>query len=165
MLNIFRKNPKQAEPLPALKTPAAVPYDPGLVTALTHQHRSLTLLLVKASSAAQQGLYEEIKETLQQFKHELAEHLKRETTELHPYLSAHLKGDGSKEILKEMRASTTNIERTLEGLINHYASYPVTERNVARFEIELSGVSDEFCAKLEQEEASIYTLYLTPEAY
>ena len=164
----FRKQPKKDEApkaAPPLPERREIPYDPGLVTALTHQHRMLTMLLVKASSAAQQNLYDEVRGTLVQFKTGLADHLKRETAELHPYLTAHLKGEDSAAILKEMRANTRYIERAVEGFLSHYSSYPVSHNTAARFNIELSGVSEEFCERIEKEEASLYTLYLPPEAY
>jgi len=163
----FRKQPKKDEPIKgakALEHPA-VPYDPGLVMALTHQHRALVMLLVKASNAAQQDLYEDVQETLAQFKMGLDEHLKRENTELHPYLATHLKGEGAKDLLREMRTNAALIERTVEGFLNHYLGYPVSATNVERFEMEIEGVSDEFSQEVEREEASFYTLYMPPEAY
>ena len=164
----FRKHARNDE-VPKDRTPAAgprtIPYDPGLVAALSHQHRMLTMLLVKASSVAQQQLYDEVRETLVQFKTGLADHLKRESAELHPYLTAHLKGEGAESILKEMRANSRYIERAVESFLSHYAGYPVNERTVDRFNMELSGVSEEFCERIEKEEASLYTLYMPPEAY
>ena len=160
----FRKQPQKTEAPKVAKAPE-VPYDPGLVTALTHQHRSLVMLLVKASSAAQQDLYEDVQETLAQFKLGLDEHLKRENTELHPYLAAHLRGDDAKDVLREMRTNAALIERTVEGFLNHYIGYPVSATNVQRFEMEIEGVSEEFSQEVEREEASFYTLYMPPEAY
>lgn len=163
----FRKHPKKDEPPkgPPVAERRDIPYDPGLAVALSHQHRMLTMLLVKASSAAQQDLYDEVRETLVQFKTGLADHLKRESAELHPYLAAHLKGEDSETLLKEMRANSRYIERAVESFLNHYSSYPVNDRTVDRFNMELSGVSEEFCERIEKEEAELYTLYMPPEAY
>lgn len=164
----FRKHTRKDDPSQGQRPVTErrdIPHDPSLVTALSHQHRMLTMLLVKASSAAQQELYDEVRETLVQFKTGLADHLKRESAELHPYLTVHLKGEESEAILKEMRANSRYIERAVEGFLSHYASYPVNERTVDRFNMELSGVSEEFCERIEKEEASLYTLYLPPDAY
>jgi hypothetical protein len=166
LLSFFSRKTKQDEAPQAGKAaePEAV-YDPGLVTALTLQHRSLTTLLVKATSVAQQRQFAEVASLLTRFKLELDEHLKREHQEFFPYLSAHLKGDDAKDILREARANSLYIERAVESFLNHYTGYPVGERTVLRFGMELSGVIEEFCERLEKEEATIYTLYLPSEAY
>jgi hypothetical protein len=162
---LSRKNQKEEPPKGAKALESEVAYDPGLVTALTLQHRSLTTLLVKASSVAQQQQFAEVQATLEQFKVELDEHLKREHGEFFPYLSAHLKGEDAKDVLKEARSNSLYIERAVDGFLKHYTGYPVGERTVLRFGMELSGVIEEFCERLEKEEAHIYTLYMPPEAY
>jgi len=165
MLNaFFRKQPKKGVP-PSAEAAPEVPYDPSLVAALTHQHRELVMLLVKAHSAAQQGRYEEVRGTLQQFKDELVVHLRKEHDELQDYLSGHLKGADAKDLLKEMRANSSYIERAVDSFLNHYLNYPVTERTAMRFGIEISGVSEEFCERVERAEGSFYTLYMPPETY
>ena len=167
LLSFFSRKTKQDEPARGAgkAAEAEVAYDPGLVTALTLQHRSLTTLLVKATSVAQQRQFEEVASLLTRFKLELDEHLKREHQEFFPYLTAHLKGDDAKDILREARANSLYIERAVDGFLNHYTGYPVGERTVLRFGMELSGVIEEFCERLEKEEATIYTLYMPPEAY
>jgi len=164
---LFRKQPQKTEPPKGQQAQVRpeVVYDPGLIAALTQQHRDLTVLLVKASSASQQGLYEEVKETLAQFRAGLVEHLKRESAQLHPYLIAHLKGEDSRELLKDMRSNYVRVEQSVEGFLNHYSGYPVSDVNADRFEIEIEDVSEEFCEEIEMEEASFYTLYLPPESY
>jgi len=166
LLSFLSRKQKQDEPMQAGKAAdTEVHYDPGLVTALTMQHRSLTTLLVKATSVAQQRQFNEVNSILTRFKLELDEHLKREHQEFFPYLTAHLKGDDAKDVLREARANSLYIERAVEGFLNHYTGYPVGERTALRFGMELSGVIEEFCERLEKEEAKIYTLYLPPEAY
>ncbi|HEY4126964.1 MAG TPA: hemerythrin domain-containing protein [Gammaproteobacteria bacterium] len=168
LLSFLSRKNKQEQPAKGETDSIPAPevgYDPGLVTALTLQHRSLTTLLVKATSVAQQRQFAEVNSILTRFKLELDEHLKREHEEFFPYLTAHLKGDEAKEILKEARSNSLYIERAVEGFLNHYAGYPVGERTVLRFGMELSGVIEEFCERLEKEEAHIYTLYMPPEAY
>ena len=166
LLSFFSRKQSKDEPLQAGRAAEAeVAYDPGLVTALTLQHRSLTTLLVKAASIAQQRQFAEVNTLLAHFKQELDEHLKREHQEFFPYLTAHLKGDDAKDILREARANSLYIERAVEGFLRHYTGFPVGERTALRFGMELSGVIEEFCERLEKEEATIYTLYMPPEAY
>ena len=166
LLSFLSRKTKQDEATQAgAALRSEIPYDPGLVTALTLQHRSLTTLLVKATSVAQQRQFGEVNSLLTRFKLELDEHLKREHQEFFPYLTVHLKGDDAKDILREARANSLYIERAVEGFLKHYTGFPVGERTVLRFGMELSGVIEEFCERLEKEEASIYTLYLPPEAY
>jgi hemerythrin HHE cation binding domain-containing protein len=161
----FRRQPRidaQLKVGTALLEPS---YDPGLVSALCIEHRSLVMMLVKASNAARRQRYEDIREILEQFKTDLRDHLKREGAELLPYLAAHLKGEDNKDLLKDMRGNTLYIERAVDGFLKHYAQYPVNEKTVLRFEMELSGVIEEFSERLEREEASFYTLYLPRESY
>jgi hypothetical protein len=162
---LSRKNKKDESFKAGMAAAPEIVYDPGMVTALTLQHRSLTSLLVKATSVAQQRQFAEVASILTRFKLELDEHLKREHQEFFPYLSAHLKGDDAKDVLREARANSLYIERAVESFLNHYTGYPVGERTALRFGMELSGVIEEFCERLEKEEASIYTLYMPPEAY
>src|SRR5690242_15916351 len=124
----FRKQPLKTEP-PRVQPakPAEVAYDPGLIAALTQQHRELTVLLVKASSASQQSRYDEVKDALAQFRAALTEHLKRESAQLHPYLIAHLKGEDSREVLRDMRSNFIRAEQSVEGFLNHYSGYPVSD--------------------------------------
>lgn len=161
---LFHRQPGKDAPPKGMPAPE-IPYDPGLVSALGIEHRALVMQLVKANTAAQQHRYEDIQPILQQFKGELREHLKREAAEFSPYLAAHLKGEDSKDVLKDMHSNTLYIERAVEGLLNHYTSYPVNEKTVLRFEMELSGVIEEFSERLEREEASFHTLYLSPGSY
>jgi len=162
---LLRRQPKKHLAPPVERVQPEVPYDPGLIAALTHEHRSLDLLLVKARSAAQQNHYEDVMDIMAEFRSALEDHLRRESIELYPYLAAHLKGENSEEVLKEMRMNGVMIRRTMEGFLDHYRTYPVSYINVAHFEIEVGGVDEELRDRLEQEEASIYTLYLPPDAY
>lgn len=166
LISLFsRKAKKDGAEAPVGTAPHELPYDPALVSALTLEHRSLVTLLVRAKSLAQQELYGEAMDTLHQFSQGLAEHLKRESAELHPYLTAHLRGEDRDHILREMRAGSVHVERSVEGFLKHYAGYPVGERNVGMFVVEIDGVSEEFCERIEKEEATVYTLYMPPEAY
>src|SRR5579859_6705780 len=81
---LSRKAKKDGAEAPAVTAPQELPYDPALVSALTLEHRSLVSLLVRAKSLAQQEHYGEAMDTLHRFSQGLAEHLKRESTELHP---------------------------------------------------------------------------------
>ena len=163
---LFRKQPQKPEPPKAAPAPAQdIPYEASLTAALTQQHRDLVMLLLQANSAAQQDRYEDVKDALQRFKNGLGEHLTQENLKLHPYISAHLKGENSKDVLRDMRQNSARIQAAVEGFINHYLGYPVSGVNVERFEMEITGVSDEFSQELETEEASFYTLYQPPGSY
>ena len=163
LMSFFSRKAKQAE-TPA-GAPQAPPYDPALVAALTLEHRSLVSLLVRAKRLAQQAKYGETMDTLHEFSQGLAEHLKRESTGLHPYLTAHLRGEDRDHILREMHAGPVRVQKAVDGFLKHYAGYPLGERNVGMFVVEIDGVSEEFCERIEKEEATIYTLYVPPEAY
>ncbi|HEV2321852.1 MAG TPA: hemerythrin domain-containing protein [Gammaproteobacteria bacterium] len=163
---LFRKQPQKADSPKVVQAPVQdIPYEPNFIVALTQQHRDLVMLLVKANSAAQQDRYEDVKDSLERFKNGLSEHLTRESLKLHPYISAHLKGENSKDVLRDMRHNAARIQGAVDGFINHYSGYPVSGVNVERFEMEIAGVIEEFSHELETEEASFYTLYQPPDSY
>lgn len=140
-------------------------YDPSLVLALTHQHRSLSILLVEASSAAQLGAYDEIAEILEQFENALADHIHQERTRLHPYLAEHIKGEGSDEVLGELHAHAAFVTHSVEDFLKRYRGTPLDMESAGEFEQAIEVMSEEFSQELEREEAIFYTLYLPPEAY
>jgi hypothetical protein len=162
---LFGKRPKDGEAPRISKTERGVPYDPGLITALTHQHRELVLLMVKASSTAEQCYFAETAEALMQFETDLDTHLRRESAQLVPYLAAHLRGEDAKELVRDMRTNGVLIERTVQGFLDYYRHNPVDAESMQDFVTEIEGVCEEFCQEIEREEAAFYTLYMTPEAY
>ncbi|HEV2321918.1 MAG TPA: hemerythrin domain-containing protein [Gammaproteobacteria bacterium] len=163
----FSRKPKStpdsvAEPPPPLRE---VGYDSALVAALTREHRDMLLLLDKAKSAVQAQRYDDVQGNLDRLRIELANHIKRETDELHAYLTAHIKSVDRLANLKDMHAGMLRTERALEGFLKHYGGYPVTPRNAAVFYKEIDGVSAEFAKWTRQEETAVYSLYWPPERY
>jgi hypothetical protein len=162
---LFGWDPKEGEAPKIGKAERGVSYDPGLITALTHQHRELTLLLVRASSAAELGYYAEAHTALVQFKTTLEEHLQRESAQLMPYLTAHLRGEDAAELLREMQTNASLIRRTVNAFLDRHLDRPITAADLPGFQQQIDAVSEEFCQEVEREEATFYTLYMAPEAY
>lgn len=167
VFSLFSRKPKEMPPDPFAEVPRPpeVAYDPGLVAALTKQHHDLALLLDKAKSSVQAHRYEDVKALLDQMRAEIAEHMKRETDELHAYLTARITSQDRLGVLKDMHAGALRTGRALEGFLKHYGGYPVNERNAGMFYREIDGVSAEFKKWIGQEEASVYSLYKSPETY
>lgn len=163
-LRTFRKQGELPEPW---RTPRylEIPYDPSLVMALTHQHRTLAMLLVQASSAALLGAFKEVGGLLEQFESALDAHLKQERERLHPYLAERIKGEDGQQALQEMYLHVGLIRRSVEGFLKHYRDNPVDASNLEEFEEDIEMVSEELSQELEREEAIFYTLYLPPEEY
>lgn len=168
MLEKFFRKFLKVGPLPEeWRTPRylGARYDPSLVMALTHQHRTLTMMLVEASSAAQLGAFDETGEILQQFEYALADHLKQERDRLHPYLAEHIKGEEGERVLREMYTHVGLIRHSVEGFLKRYRDKPVDALSLSDFERDIEAVSEELSQEMEREEAIFYTLYLPPEAY
>ena len=168
-LPFFSRKPK-VDSKPAAAVPAPAPsreiaYDPALVAALTQEHRTMLLLLDKAKNAVQAGRYDDVKTELDRLRTTLAGHIRRETEELHAYLTLHIQDGSRLHVLKDMHAGMLRTERALEGFLKHYGGYPVTERNAATFYKEIDGVSAEFAKWTQQEETQVYSLYVSPERY
>lgn len=162
---LFGYQPKEDGAPKTEKAKRGVPFDPGLITALTHQHRELAMLLVKASSTAEQCYFDETAEALTQFETDLGTHLRRESAQLVPYLAEHLRGEDAKELVRDMRTNSALIERTVQSFLDHYRHNPVNSESMQDFVTEIEGVCEEFCQEIEREEAAFYTLYMAPEAY
>ncbi len=162
---LLGKRPKDRDAPRIAEAKRGIPYDPTLITALTHQHRELVMLLVKASSAAEQCYYAEATEALVQFKADLDAHLKREDSQLIPYLSQHLWGVGIDELVRDMRANSSHIERTVKNFLDSYLYNPVDAESLHDFLIEIERVCEDFSQAVEREEMAFYTLYMAPEAY
>ena len=162
---LLGRQPKEREAARIAKPKRGIPYDPALVTALTHQHRELVMLLVKASSAAEQCYYSEATEALTQFKARLDAHLAREDNQLVPYLSHHLWGEGSDALVREMRANSAQVERIVRRFLEIYLTRPVDHDSLYEFLIQVERVCEEFSRQVEQEEMAFYSLYMGPEAY
>src|ERR1700739_941453 len=95
MSPFFSRTPKVSPP-PEVATPVAPParevaYDASLVSALTREHNEMLLLLDKAKGNVQSGRYGEVQELLAQLRSDLSRHIRRETDELHAYLTAHIR--------------------------------------------------------------------------
>ena len=162
---LFGTQPKE-DGAPKIGTPKrGVPYDPALITALTHQHRELTMLLVRASSAAELGYYAEAQTALLDFKTTLDAHLRRESIQLAPYLAERLRGEDAAELMREMHTNTSLIQRTVKGFLDRYLGRPITAAVLQDFQREIDAMSEEFSQEVEREEAAFYTLYMIPEAY
>jgi len=166
-ISFFSRKPPETPPAPAAETPRPpeVSYDPGLVAALTKQHCDMALLLDKAKDAVRTHRYDDVQATLDQLRTEIAEHMRRETDELHAYLTARITSEDRLAILKDMHAGALRTGRALEGFLKHYGGYPVNERNAGIFYKEIDGVAAEFNKWIGREERDVYSLYQSPEHY
>ncbi|HEY3859449.1 MAG TPA: hemerythrin domain-containing protein [Gammaproteobacteria bacterium] len=144
---------------------ATLTYDPNLKDALILDHRELLLLLDRAKGSVQAKRFDDVKDMLDHLRSRLAAHMKRETEELHPYLTGHIQSEDRLATIKDMHAGALRTSRALEGFLKHYGGYPVTGRNATTFYNEIDGVHKELKKWLEQEEAFVYTLYKSPESY
>jgi hypothetical protein len=165
-ISFFSRKPREL-PVAVADTPEqpALAYDPGLVDALIQEHRQLVLLLDKAKGCVRAKRFDDVKAMLDQLRTGLAAHVKRETEELHPYLTSHIKSEDRLAVIKDMHAGALRTSRALDGFLKHYGGYPVTERNAATFYGEIDGVQKEFNKWIVQEEACVYALYKSPDAY
>jgi hypothetical protein len=168
-LSFFSRKAKEIpDPEPAAPeapAPRVVAYDPALVAVLIDEHHAMLLLLDKAKNSVQARRYDDVKGVLDKLRADLALHIRRETDELHPYLTSHIRSEDRLATLKDMHAGMLRTERALEGFLKHYGGYPVTERNAATFYKEIDGVSSEFARWTQKEESSVYSLYGPPENY
>lgn len=167
-ISFFSRKPAAASRGPIIAPPplpSETSYDPQLVAALTQQHRDMAMLLDKAKQSVRTQRYEDVKAMLDQLRTEIGVHMRRETDELHAYLIARITSQDRVATLKDMHAGALRTGRAVEGFLQHYGGYPVTERNAGIFYKEIDGVSEEFAKWVRREESAVYSLYKSPETY
>lgn len=162
---LLGKRPKDRDAPRIAKARRGIPYNPSLISALTHQHRELVMLLVKASSAAEQCYYAEATEALTQFKAKLEAHLKREDGELVPYLSQHLWGEGTDALLHDMQSNSALLHRLVRPFLDSYLTSPLDADKLPQFLTDVERLCEDLSHEVAREEAAFYTLYMGPEAY
>lgn len=168
-IDFFSRKPNTGSPSAAeaadVPPVREIAYNPAPVATLMGERHSMRLLLDRVKGSVQAGRYDEVKIGLDQFRVQLAQHIRREIEDLHAYLTAKIHSEDRLPTLKDMHTGTLRTERALEGFLKHYGSYPVNERNAAIFHKEVERVADEFDKWTRQEEGQVYSLYSSPESY
>ena len=143
----------------AAQSPAAIPYDPELITVLVARQETLLDLLNEVRDAAKQGRYDDISPLLASLKAGLDAYATLKEERCLTYLEQNLKEETGRTVVREMRGSATLTQRGLYAFLGHYLHLPISDANLKRFGRELDEVTREFRERLDRETTSLHPLY------
>jgi hypothetical protein len=150
-------------------TPATVtlppPYDPELLATLQGEHSILLSMLQQVREAAKLAHFQDLNAALLRFEMAYRTHQQRKEKQLLPYVERHLQLDPGKTLLRDLSGSGTLTDRSVQGFLRHYHSYPVSDHTLKRFGRELDGVIAELRQRLDTESLSLHSLYLPTHQY
>lgn len=141
------------------QAPAAIPYDPELITVLLARQETLLDLLQAVRDAAKGRRYDEIPSLLASLKSGLDAYATLKEERCLTYLEQNLKEETGRSAVREMRGSATLTQRGLYAFLGHYLHLPISDANLKRFGRELDQVTQEFRERLEQETTTLHPLY------
>jgi|SRR6185312_7185273 len=144
---------------PRAQVPAAIPYDPELITVLVAKQETLLDLLHSVRHAAKQRRYDDIPTLLTSLKAGLDAYATLKEERCLTYLEQNLKDDTGRTVMREMRGSATLTQRGLYAFLGHYQHLPINDANLKRFGRELDEVTQEFRQRLERETTTLHPLY------
>lgn len=141
------------------QAPAAIPYDPELITVLLARQETLLDLLQAVRDAAKGRRYDEIPSLLTSLKSGLDAYATLKEERCLTYLEQNLKEETGRSAVREMRGSATLTQRGLYAFLGHYLHLPISDANLKRFGRELDQVTQEFRERLERETTTLHPLY------
>jgi hypothetical protein len=146
----------------AVAAPAAIPYDPELITILLARQETLLGLLQEVRDAAKQRRYDEIHPLLAQLKAALDAYATQKEERCLSYLEQNLRDEAGRTVVKDIRGSATLTQRGLYVFLGHYQNLPINDANLKRFGRELDEVTREFRERLDRESGAMHPLYQPP---
>ncbi|HEY1772719.1 MAG TPA: hypothetical protein VGH91_05960 [Gammaproteobacteria bacterium] len=141
------------------QTPAAIPYDPELITVLVARQETLLELLHTVRDAAKQRRYDDIPPLLATLKTGLDDYATLKEERCLIYLEQNLKEEAGRTVVREMRGNATLTQRGLYAFLGHYLHLPINDANLKRFGRELDEMTREFRERLEREAMTLHLLY------
>ncbi len=148
-----------SRPSPSVEIPAAIPYDPELITVLLAKQETLLELLHTVRDAAKQRRYDDIPPLLASLKAGLDAYATMKEERCLTYLEQNLKEETGRTVVREMRGNATLTQRGLYAFLGHYLHLPINDANLKRFGRELDEVTREFRERLERETTTLHPLY------
>lgn len=170
------KNEPVFQPAPSSHAPKSAPsshapgtqigYHPELIHKFEAHHASLRKLMASVKEHAANDEFAAALKSLQAFRRGLTTHVLEENIKLYTYLERCLDRDPtSKEFVRSMTLEMGAIGNTVLHFVNKYTRTGITPFNKKQFLAELADVDEVFSTRLEQEESSLYSMYLPPEAF
>lgn len=142
-----------------------IAYDDQLIARFKGHHQTLVKLFTGVSQAADAHDYAKLIEKLQKFIRVLEEHVLEENLRFYIYLSRCLDDAEHREFVTDMKQEMNQISRSVRSFGRHYIEHGLNDDSIVKFQQELKEVGDALTDRVQREEESLYTLYLSPSDY
>lgn len=141
-------------------------YDPTLIERFKGHHRSLLKLFGDIQRATEARDFATLTSTLARFKRVLQEHLLEENVRLYAYLAKCLESEPENyQLMRDMKSEMVEIGSKVNKFITYYAKYDINHQNIEEFERQLTEIGGILTIRIQREEESLYTLYMSPDQY
>lgn len=167
MFGLFKRREKQAvaevqsQPAPS----QGISYDSGLIDQFHAEHQALLKLFTIIKTAAEKQDFKLVQKNLKKFTSILRGHLLTENVKLYVYLSKELAHDPeNKEIIMTFRREMMGIGKAVNQFVTRYDKESWTLDMERNFLGELVSIGEVLVHRIEQEESTLYPLYM-PEAH
>lgn len=141
-------------------------YDSGLIDQFEAEHQALLNLFGLIKDAAEKQDFKNVKKHLKKFTSILRGHLLTENVKLYIYLSRELANDiENKEIIMTFRREMMQIGRAVNQFVTRYDQEEWNDTMKANFLSELLSIGDVLVHRIQQEESTLYPLYMPENHY
>lgn len=140
-----------------------VEYDPGLVERLKKHHRTLLKLLDDAAQSAEKQRFSAVTKSVAKFHQAFEEHLYIENRQFYSYLSNFVNDDDHRDMMETIKRDMKDVGEKVSQFIRHHQQEPVNADNLDRFKEDLGAIRTLLAERIDEEEDSLYTLYLPAE--
>jgi len=166
MFGLFKRREKQVtEPVTEIKPSEGINYDSGLIDQFHAEHQALLNLFTAIKASAEKQDFKSVRKNLKKFTSILRGHLLTENVKLYVYLSKELAHDPeNKDIIMTFRREMMGIGKAVNQFVTRYGKETWTAEMERTFLPELVSIGEVLVHRIEQEESTLYPLYM-PEAH
>ncbi len=170
-LNIFSSSSKETESSQQEKEQIVLPgtqlfFDALLIKNLKDDHQTLLSLYGEMAQALSDNDHKTLVGLFTKFSAELRSHLLTENLKLYIYLSHAMVADTeSLAIITDLRSEMQQIGRVVNNFLIRYSELPWSEEQVHSFPSEFEKIGEVLVDRIKREEATLYPLYMHPDAY
>lgn len=166
MFGLFKRREKQViESATERKSSEGISYDSGLINQFHAEHQALLRLFTVIKSSAEKQDFKSVRKNLKKFTSVLRGHLLTENVKLYVYLSKELAHDPeNKDIIMTFRREMMGIGKAVNQFVTRYDKEVWSLEMERTFLPELVSIGEVLVHRIEQEESTLYPLYM-PEAH
>ena len=159
---VKEKRQKESKKEYAVAPGTNIRFNPKLTGQLTHEHQELLNLYIKANNALKAFDAIGIAEALQSMRDLLQNHLLTENVRIYVYLEHMFANDEVNcQLVRDFRREMDQISRTVMAFFNKYQDIGSGKYPLDQFAKEFQALGVELNRRIEQEEQTLYPLYLT----